>query len=414
MATVSEEFFEYRLANGLTLVAEKMHGVRSAAFTLLIGAGAAFDPPERGGLSALLADLVFRGAGRRTSRQVTTDLDNLGLQRGEGVESVHTSYFAATLGSNLIAALEIYADIVRRPHLPVAEVDAVRALALQELQALEDEPRQKIFVELRGRHFPFPFGRPTVGVREVLESATHQELADHHARAHRPNGAILAVAGYIDWPQLRDAVERLFGDWPAGENLALKAGTRGPKTDHMDQEATQTQIGIAYNTVPYRDPEYFKAQGAVTVLSGGSSSRLFTEVREKRGLCYAVFASYQSLPDMGAVVCYAGTTNERAQETLDVTLGEITRLTRGIDADEVARAQAGLKASLIMQGESSSARSSAVAADWYHLKRVRQLSEMQAAIDALSPQSIIEHLERYPPKDFTILTLGPKRLVVGG
>jgi predicted Zn-dependent peptidase len=407
---VSEQFNHRTFSNGLTLVAEKMRGVRSAAFTLLVPAGAAYDPSERGGLSPLLVDLIFRGAGPRDSRQVTTDLDNLGLQREGGVQTVHTSLFAATLGTSLIPALEVYADVLRRPHLPADELEAVRALALQELQAVEDEPRQKIFVELRKRHFPYPFGRPTVGLAEVLESATHAELVQHHARVYRPDGAILGVAGDIDWPVLCEGVDRLFGDWSRGAELTLQRGPRGPKTDHVTQETTQTQIGIAYNTVPYRHPEYFTAQAAVTVLSGGSSSRLFTEVREKRGLCYAVYASYHSLLDTGGVVCYAGTTSERAQETLDVTLGEIKGLARGIGADEVARAQAGLKASLIMQGESTSARAAAVASDWYHLSRVRPLDEMKAAIDALTPEAIVQHLERYPPGDFTILTLGPAPL----
>jgi predicted Zn-dependent peptidase len=291
-------------------------------------------------------------------------------------------------------------------------VDAVRALALQELQALEDEPRQKIFVELRSRHYPYPFGRPTLGLREVLESATHAELASHHQKTYGAHGAILGVAGDIDWSQVRDGVEQLFGDWAAGDEAPLRKGERGQRIDQIAQESTQTQIGIAYDTVSYRDPEYFPTQGAVTVLSGGSSSRLFTEVREKRGLCYAVYASYHSLQDMGSVVCYAGTTNERAQETLEVTVAEISRLSQGFEADEVARAQAGLKASLIMQGESSSARSAAVAADWYHLGRVRHLSEMQAAIDALSPRTIMEHLKRHPPHNFTIVTLGPKPLQI--
>jgi predicted Zn-dependent peptidase len=409
---VADEFYHHRFANGMTLVAERMLGVRSAAFTMLVPCGAAFDPPGRGGVAALLVDLVFRGAGKRDNRQVTTELDNLGLQRGEGVETVHTSFFAATLARNLLPALQIYADVIRRPHLPAAEVDAVRALALQELQALEDEPRQKIFVELRSRHYPYPFGRPTLGLREVLESATHEELVDYHRKTYRPDGAILGVAGDIDWPKLRDGVEQLFGDWKVGGGSIPATGARGARIDHISQDSTQTQIGIAFNTVSYSDPEYFSAQGAVTVLSGGSSSRLFTEVREKRGLCYAVYASYHSLQQLGSVVCYAGTTNERAQETLDVTLGEIHRLARGIDDGEVARAQAGLKASLIMQGESSSARSSAVSADWYHLGRVRHLSEMQAAIDGLSPRGIMEHLERHPPQDFTIVTLGPKPLQI--
>ena len=133
-------------------------------------------------------------------------------------------------------------------------------------------------------------------------------------------------------------------------------------------------------------------------------------MREKRGLCYAVYASYHSTKDIGSVVAYAGTTSQRAQETLDVTLAEIQRLPQAITSEELARAQAGLKASLIMQGESTSARSSAIAADWYHLGRVRTVDEVQSAIDALEPVGIAEHLARHPPRNFTVVTLGAEPL----
>ena len=127
----------------------------------------------------------------------------------------------------------------------------------------------------------------------------------------------------------------------------------------MAHESNQTQIGIAFDSVPYRHPDYFQAWGAVGVLSGGMSSRLFTEVREKRGLCYSVYATMHTLRDRGSVLCYAGTSAERAQETLDVTLGELVRLAEGIEADELARLKARIKSSLIMQQESSSSRSPA-------------------------------------------------------
>jgi predicted Zn-dependent peptidase len=140
------------------------------------------------------------------------------------------------------------------------------------------------------------------------------------------------------------------------------------------------------------------------------SARLFTEVREKRGLCYAVWASYQTFKDRACVLCYAGTTNERAQETLDVTLNELVRLQDGIDADEVQRVQAGLKSSLIMQEESTSARAGALASDWYYLGRIRRVEEIHDAIDGLSAAKIVEHVRRSPPRDFTIVTLGPKPL----
>jgi predicted Zn-dependent peptidase len=140
------------------------------------------------------------------------------------------------------------------------------------------------------------------------------------------------------------------------------------------------------------------------------SARLFTEVREKRGLCYAVWASYQTFKDRASVVCYAGTTNERAQETLDVTLQELKRLQEGIETEEVDRVKAGLKSALIMQEESTSARAGTLASDWYFLSRVRGFDEIQSAINALTPSGIVEHVRRHPPKDFTIVTLGPKPL----
>ncbi len=162
--------------------------------------------------------------------------------------------------------------------------------------------------------------------------------------------------------------------------------------------------------MPFGHPEYYAALGAVNVLSGGMSARLFTEVREKRGLCYSVWASYETYKDVAAVLCYAGTTNERAQETLDVTLGELQRLQEGVELEEVERVQAGLKSSLIMQEESTSARARTLASDWYYLGRVRSFDEIAAAINALSPRKIVAHLRRHPAERFTIVTLGPKPL----
>ena len=137
------------------------------------------------------------------------------------------------------------------------------------------------------------------------------------------------MAGNIDWEPLRDQVGRLFGDWQAASRrAAVTPARRRPASTTLPKETTQTQIGIAYPSVPIGHPDYYAALGAVNVLSGGMSSRLFTEVREKRGLCYAVWASYQTFKDRASVICYAGTTTERAQETLDVTLRELQRLQR--------------------------------------------------------------------------------------
>lgn len=389
-----------------------MEWLESAAFTVLLPAGGIYDPPERGGLSALSCEMALRGAGDRDSRKFIEDLENLGVQRGESVSTAHTSFSGATLAKNLPAALMIYADLLRKAHLPADQLDAGRLVAIQELRAIEDEPGHKVMLELRRRHYPDPLGRPSEGTIESLEAITIDEIRRQYEAYYRPNGMILGVAGRIDWKRMVDLVGGLFGDWQPLDRRNVPLGASGAKVDHVPHEGNQTHIGIAYDSVPYRDPDYFQASGAVGVLSGGMSSRLFTEVREKRGLCYTVYASYHTFRDRAAVLCYAGTTAERAQETLDVTLGELKRLAAGVEPNELTRLKARVKSSLVMQQESSSARSSSIARDWYHLGRVRTLDELGQLVDALTCESINTYIAAHPPKDFTVVTLGSKALRV--
>jgi predicted Zn-dependent peptidase len=408
------QVFQHTFPNGLTLLAERMAHVRSAALYFLVPAGCAYDPPRQRGLASVLADMITRGAGQRDSRDLTIALDNLGLDRDESVGTFHIRFWAATLASNIPAALEIYSDILRRPHLPADELDAVRALALQDILGLEDEPRQKVMIELRRRHYPAPLGFDHRGTPEGLENLTPESIRSYHARHFQPRGSILAVAGNIEWATLKEQVGQLFGDWEPGEEPTLTLSPPVGGRRHLSKETTQTQIAIAYPSVPLGHPEYYAAQGAVSVLSGGMSGRLFTEVREKRGLCYDVGAAYQTFKDRASIICYAGTTNDRAQETLDVTVAELHRLVEGIEPQEVERVQAGLKSSLIMREESTSSRAGAMAMDWYFLGRVRSLDEIQAAIESLSPRRIVAHVKKWPPRDFTAVTLGPKPLNLKG
>jgi predicted Zn-dependent peptidase len=409
---VPQEVYQHQFANGLTLLAERMEDVRSAAINFLVPAGCAYDPPEQLGIAAVLADMMVRGAGPRDSRELTLALDNLGLDHHESVLLMHTRFWGATIARNLGPGLELFADILRRPRLPETEVDAVRSLALQDIRSLEDEPRSKVFVELRKHSYPTPLSNDHRGTVECLERLDINALRAHYRRHFGPRGTTLSVAGNIEWGPLRDQVEHLFGDWEGGGEQPLTLGPPPSRLGHLMKELEQTQIGVAYPSVPVNHPDYYKAYGATNVLSGGMSSRLFTEIREKKGLCYAVGASYQPLKDRGRVVSYAGTRSSRAQETLDLLIHELRRLVEGIEVDEVERVQAGLKSALIMQQESTNARAMSLASDWYYLGRIRTFDEIQSAIDALSPESIIAHLKRFPPADFAIVTLGPKPLAL--
>lgn len=405
-----QQVFQHRLPNGLTLLLERMDHVRSAAVNFLVPAGCAYDPPEQLGLVSIFSDMITRGAGDRDSRALSLAMDSLGLDHSESVGQLHLRFWGSTLARSLPAALELFADVLRRPHLPAEELDAVKALALQDLQSLEDEPRAKVMVELRRRFWPAPLGQDRRGTEESIARITPKSLRAFHEARFGPKGTILSVAGNMEWAPLRDQVERLFGDWQgaATHPPELTPPLRG--NAHLDKDTTQTQIVIAYPSVPFGHADYYAALAAVQVLSGGMGARLFTEVREKRGLCYAVSANYQTFKQVAGVLCYAGTTTERAQETLDVTVGELKRMIDGVTEEEVQRVRAGLKSSVIMQEESTSSRAGALASDWYYLERVRSTEEIQQAIDKLTPTSILEHVKKHPPREFTIVTLGKNPL----
>lgn len=404
--------FSHTYQNGLVLVAEPSDALQSAAFTFLVPAGCVYDPPNRGGLGSFLCEMALRGAGPRDSRQFIIDLDNLGVERGESVSAAHVSYSGATLADNLPKTLAIYADLLQCPHLPEDQLAASRLAMLQELRAVEDEPAQKVMIELRRQHYPDPWGRSAQGDEAALEAISIEEIRSHFTRCYRPNGTILGVAGRFEWERLKALVGELLGHWLPGNNGAIEELPGDGRYKHFSHDSHQTQIGIAYPSVPYRHRDYFQAWGAVGVLSGGMSARLFTEVRERRGLCYSVYATHHTLWHRGSVFCYAGTGADRAQETLDVTLSELARLANGIEESELDRLKARIKSALIMQHESSSARSGSLARDWYHLGYARTLDEVGRLIDGLSSRSINAYLAEHPPGDFTIVTLGSRPLEV--
>jgi predicted Zn-dependent peptidase len=398
----------------MVLVGEPTASFESAAFTFLLPGGCCFDPQGRAGLAALTNEMMLRGAGPRDSRTWVSDLENLGVERGESVGVAHATFHGATLRDNLPAALGLFADMIRRPHLPPNQLDAGRSSCLQELRAIDDEPSHKLMIELRRRCYPDPWGRSSHGEEAALRAVTIDDVRRFHASQYRPGRTILAVAGNFDWRRLCDHVQQLFGDWQP-DNLQEPIETNGRiNGNHIPFQSNQSHVGIAYPTIPYKHPDYFQAWAAVGVLSSGSSSRLFTEVRERRGLCYTVYASLHTQRDRASVLCYAGTTAERAQETLDVTVLELQRLGGGIQQSELDRLKARIKSSLIMQQESTSARSGALARDWYHLGRARSLDEVGALVDELSANSINAFLRANPPRDLLVVTLGPEPLEVPG
>ncbi|MEX2173899.1 MAG: pitrilysin family protein [Pirellulaceae bacterium] len=407
---MTQKTYSHQFSCGLTLVAEEMDWLESAAFALLVPAGCAYEPADKLGLGNLTCEMAQRGAGERDSRQFLSDLENLGADSSASVSIAHTSVGGAMPAESLPAVLSIYADLMQRPHLPEDQLEDARLGVLQEVRSIEDDLAQKLMLGLRQRHYADPWGRNPQGTIETVASLTMADVRRHWQQLYSPRGAILSVAGKIDWPALRDQVAALFGDWKAAPATKLQETPPPRRYQHVQVESSQTHIGLALDGVSYSQEDYFQLRGAVGVLSDGMSSRLFTEVREKRGLVYTVYAMCHSLKDRGSILAYAGTTAERAQETLDVMTAEIRKLYEGVTKDELDRLKGRIKRALIIQQESSPSRAGSIALDWYYLARIRPLTELRQIIDNLTADGINAWLAANAPRDLTVCTVGPEPL----
>jgi len=410
---MTETVKRHTLDNGLVLLGQPMNHVESVSFSFLLPGGASLLPPGFCGTAAVLNDWLFRGAGPYDSRRLIDALDGLGLHRHASVSSEYLAYTVSLESGNLHQALELYADILLRPRLSPDQFDLSRQLALHDLASLEDDPRHKVMLELYEQFYPRPLGQSTMGHEEDLRQLKAEQASRLKSRLFDWSRGILAVAGKMDFDQVCRSVERFFAEAPAAENPPLSISPSPKDYCHIPNQGAQVHIGFMTEVPPVGSPSFYQIMAAVSVLSGGMSSRLFTEVREKRGLCYAVGARYHSLRDQAGISGYAGTTPDKADQTLDVTLAEFQRLRSGIEEDEIDRARVGLKSTLIMQNESTSARASRLAFDQFFLKRVRPLEEIREAIESLTVRSVSDFLSGPLFEHFTIVSIGPQKLKTG-
>lgn len=411
---MKQQIHSATLDNGITLLGESMPGVESVAVAFHVPAGGIHDPAGRCGLATLAGELCLRGAGERTSREVVETLEGAGATWGHSVSTTHTSYFGAMVARQLPAVLPVYVDIIRRPRLPPAEFGSARDMVLQNLAGLEDDPGHRALAALRRLHLPSPWGMPTEGISADVEAAALADVESFVATRMQPAGLIVAVAGRIDWSDVVDRLAAFLADWQGEPGPPVTLGPRGPHVGHVPHESQQTHVALGWSVPPARDDDSAISKAVLTILGGGTSSRLFTEVREKRGLCYGVSAGYSSHRDFATAICHAGTTAARAQETLDVMLAEIDRLPGSIETDELERVKAKVASGLVMQQESTAARAGTLASQWYHLGRVRSIEEDLARYDRLDTALLEDWLASHPPRDLSVVSLGPEPLEIPG
>ncbi len=406
---MAEKLDKHILKNGMVLLGEPIEAVESVAFGFMLPAGAARLPEGRCGASNVISDWIFRGAGDKNSRQLGDLLDGLGLQRAGSVGSSHLTIGAALEASKLSQALDLYADIILKPSLKDDQFEFSRQLAMDGVLSLDDDPRHKVMLKLREQFYPAPLGRNAVGEITDLKALTSETAKQIINDNFNISQSIFAVAGKYDFEEICGKFEKLFENEPK-QIKPITVSSRAEKYKHIHNDGAQVHIGLMTETVKPTDENYYNARVAVSVLSGGMSARLFTEVREKRGLCYAIGARYHCLKQAAGIMCYAGTTPDKAQETIDCIISEFNKLSNGISREEIDRAKVGLKSALILQSESSSSRAGAIGSDYYMLERVRSLDEIKDRIEQTTADSVLGYLRNNKFKKFTVVTIGPKQV----
>ena len=406
-----ERLDKHILKNGMVVLGEPMEAVESVAFDFMLPAGASQLPDGCCGAGSVIADWIFKGAGDKDSRGLGDALDGLGLHRVSSVGSSHITIGAVLEAGNLAEAIELYADIILRAGLKEDQFELARQLAIDGVCALDDDPRHKVMLKLQEQFYPSPLGRSPLGEITELKTLTAQISKQIIKNNFNLSQTIFAVAGKYDFDTIVAQMEKLFSRTKNGTQRSIVLVREGAgKYTHLHNDGAQVHIGLMTETVKPTDEDYYNARVAVSVLSGGMSARLFTEVREKRGLCYAVGAQYHGLKEAAGVSCYAGTTPEKAQETLDVIMAEFNRLADGISEEEIKRAKVGLKSALVLQSESSSNRAAGTGGDYYTLGRVRSLDEIKNKIEQTTVDSVLGFLRNNKFKDFTVVTIGPKEV----
>lgn len=407
VATQPTEITVRRLANGLTVVHEAMPWLPSVSLSLVLPFGSATDPVGAEGAATVLSEWLERGAGARDTRAFADAFDALGARRSNGSGRETTGLQLSLLAEALPEALSLLSDQLRRPALDDATFGPARDLALEELASLDDEPSQRLAVELIARYFASTHGRSPFGTAGGLAALDPGALRSDAAGRLGPRDAVLAVAGGIAWTDLEGLLADGFGDWSGGHVPLPVPEPAGPSRHHVEADSAQVQIGVAYPAVGPDESGWYPQAIAMQALSGGFGSRLFSEVREKRGLVYSVGARIRTVRGHGYASAYAGTTPERAGETYRVLLAELDRLREGLEADEFERARAALGSQLVMQGEASGSRAQALAHDTFLRGRPRGLAEIRAALAAVDLESVNGHLAERPALLPTTVTVGP-------
>lgn len=408
----TDEFYSERLDSGIQVVGQPMAGVESASVGFLIGAGARDEAEHNFGVSHSLEQMLFRGTESKDARQISESFDSLGISYDSSAGIEMTLMSAVLIGNRLPPALELLVDCLRRPSFPEDAVESVRALQLQEIRQREDRPAQKVMDSLRRQFFRGnPISNDVLGSEETVGALTRDTIEDYWRSRYTSGNMVVSVAGNFEWEAVIEQLQELTVGWPSHGGRS-EPGVPDPHSGTLvsHKDSTQENLGFAFAAVPVADPEYYTAALVAQALGGSSHSRLFQEVREKRGLAYAVQARFDGMERAGMMRVYVGTSADRAHESVDVVLQELRKLeSDGITEDELRLSKTRLKSQLVMRSESTLARMASNMRSWWFEEELYSLSDISERIDSADLPGVTDLLKRLSITDcMTAVALGPR------
>jgi predicted Zn-dependent peptidase len=375
------------LDNGLRLITETMPHVRSVTIGVWLTRGSRHESDERSGIAHFVEHMLFKGSDTRTAEDIAQSIDSIGGQLDAFTAKEYASYYIKVLDEHLPLAVDLLADIVLRPAFAPEEIEREKKVILEEIKMVEDTPDDLVH-ELFTQHFweGHPLGRPILGSKETVEALTQDALRGYFSGAYVGSNIIISAAGNIQHAQVRDLVGRTFGAVAAtGDPLNGTPPAVMPQVITRTKELEQSHLCLGTPCYPQKHDDRYVSYILNTVLGGSMSSRLFQNVREKRGLAYSVFSGISAYRDAGNLTIYAGCANDAVEEVVDLCIAELRTLKREPVSDvELKRAKDHLKGSLMLSLENTASRMSNLARQEIYFERHFGLDETLAGVEAVT------------------------------
>jgi predicted Zn-dependent peptidase len=403
-----------RLPSGLLVVTERMERVETVAFGAYVATGTRHETPAENGVSHFLEHMAFKGTARRSAARIAEEMENVGGQINAYTAREQTAYYAKVLKEDTELAADMIGDILTHSVFAADEVERERGVILQEIGQANDTPDDIIFDHFQEAAFPDqPMGRPVLGTEELIRGMPRATLMGYMERHYAAANTVVAAAGNLQHEAIVDLVQQHFADLPVQDVPRYDPGSYTGGEFREDRDLDQVHVVLGFPSVGYGDPDYYPVLLLSTLLGGGMSSRLFQEVREKRGLVYSIYSFSAPYLDGGLFGIYAGTGESEAAELIPVTLGELEKVQHDVREDELARARAQVKASLLMSLESTGSRCEQIARQLQVFGRLIPTAETVAKVNAVTIADVQRAAARLFRARPTLAALGPSEHVPG-